>query len=123
MDLYYLFAGLLSLLLSAAHSAWGEGNILGELRRSDLSKISKLGLFISWYQTSVVLLVLGAGLMFNAYHEIFFVSFILLLIVAASFLTYLIVGFVMGKKILFKTIPHSFTYVLIILLIVIGLLR
>jgi hypothetical protein len=66
MNWFYLGAGALTIFLSVAHALWGQKTIILELNNSDLTEMAKSGFFVSWHQTTAMLLITGITLIFMA---------------------------------------------------------
>jgi hypothetical protein len=62
MNIYLLISGVLLSLLSFAHVAWGNINVLKEAADSNLSQLGIISVYVPWYQVGYALLLLGVSI-------------------------------------------------------------
>ena len=124
MNWFYLLAGLLTLLMSAAHAYWGEKNLVPELNSSNLSDLSKVGFYIPWHQITNVLLLSGLALVMGSFLSsipgIDILAIFITLIVAGNFLIFIVISLKKYRPIIGQSIPQFIFFSLIILLSILG---
>ena len=126
MNIYFLIAGILCVLLSIAHAIWGERIILKEMRSSNLGDESQTGFLITWYQISGVLLTSGVAfiIMSTIINQdlIRFTALALLAIIGLNFTIFLFLSAWKYKPLLKGSIPQLIMFSALIVLILLGVL-
>jgi len=127
MNYNYLISGTLAIILSIAHSVWGEKTIIPDLKKANLQELTIAGFYISWYQINITLLVSGIGLILLSFSDsieyvkttVIFISAIML----CNFLVFLIISAAKHKAIFARTIPQTVLFIIMIVMMVLGTLR
>jgi asparagine N-glycosylation enzyme membrane subunit Stt3 len=125
VNIYFLVSGLIAVFLSVAHAVWGESTILAELKQPSLSAMAQAGFYVSWHQTTVLLMVMAVSLIVLALRKtrdgINNAAIIVVSIITGNFLVFLVLSFVHYREMFAQTIPQTVLFVILIVLIVLGI--
>lgn len=126
MNLFYLIGGILSIFLSGAHTFWGKKFIFTEVKKSNLSEVTKVGFHISWHQTAMVLLISGLALiiisLFDSIVVIDILALFITILIIGNFLVFIIISTIKHRELLVQSIPQMFFFTLMIFLIFLGII-
>ena len=125
MNIFYLIAGLLLLLLAVAHAIWGERRIFKLLNRESMTAETEISLYVPWHQITYVLFSAGIGLLLSAFlPELAYVPAFIVAIIIGNFTVFVVILVVKQQTQLFRlTLPQTILFLLLIGLIVLGLLN
>lgn len=124
MNGFYIFAGLLLILLSVAHLIWGERRLFNLVSPDAIGQENYISLYIPWHQITFVLFASGVGMILAAVSdELAYLPYFILAIVAGNFAVFILICIVKRYTELFrKTIPQTILFLLLIVVIVLGII-
>lgn len=126
MNLFYLIGGILSIFLSGAHTFWGKKFIFTDVKKSNLSEVTKVGFHISWHQTAMVLLISGLALiiisLFDSITGIDILALFITFLIIGNFSVFIIISITKHRELLGQSIPQVFFFTFMIFLIFLGII-
>ncbi|MBZ0300977.1 MAG: hypothetical protein K8J31_14615 [Anaerolineae bacterium] len=122
MNIFFLAAGLLLLLLSIAHALWGETRLFKLLTPPAADGETFVSLYVPWHQITYLLAASGMALIYSAIQGgASSLTYFVLAIVAGNFSLFILICLIKGQTQLFKkTIPQTVLFLLLIMLIILG---
>jgi hypothetical protein len=127
MNHFYLAAGILSLILSAAHAIWGQSQVMPDLNSSNAAQLTKIAAFIVWHQITGMLFVSGIALITFAIKRTIsgakIAAALILCLVVMNFAIFIITGAVWMPELLTQSVPQHVMFTGLIVLLIMGLRR
>ena len=125
MNLFFLIAALLVLLLSFAHAFWGETRIFNVFTPDRVDAETHISLYVPWHQITYVLLASGIGLLLAAVSpDLRAVAAFIVAVIIGNFAVFVAILIVKKQTQMFaQTLPQTILFLLLIGLIVLGLLN
>jgi len=126
MNMYFIFAGILLMLLAVAHLIWGEKQIVRTLRESDEPQLVKTGFAIGWYQITGILFLLGFSLILLtsslAVEIAEMIATISLMMILGNLSIFVIISTINYKGLLKQSLPQIVLFGALIAMLVVGLM-
>ncbi len=123
MNGFFLVAGVMLALLSAAHAIWGERRVFNVLTLGSTDAETLLSVYVPWHQLTGILLLSGVTLLLAAFRlDMAPVPVFILALVAANMLVFFAV--VIGKRqtqMFARTLPQTLLFLLVLVLITLGI--
>ena len=125
MNYFLLSAGLLSLVFSFGHAAWGQKNIMGEVADSEMKTLTKHAIFTNWHQTTSFMFVAGMALIVASTLSNTAVaksmSWLVLAITLGNLLVFVGASLVRNRQAFGQTIPQIVIMMVYLSLVVAGI--
>lgn len=117
MNVYFLAAGGLLILLALAHATWGEGQVFN---RFSLAPDLKMSVYVPWHQMTYVLFVCGVALLLAPGDSA--LPYFILALVAGNFAVFVAVCVLKKQTHLFsQSLPQMALFFVLINLLVLGM--
>lgn len=124
MNAYFLIAGLLLLLLSAAHALWGERRVFTVLTPSSTDAETYMSTYVPWHQLTGLLFLAAIALLGSAFlPEPGLLPIFILAVITSNLLIFF--GLIMVKRqqqMFARTLPQTVLFLLLVALIVMGII-
>ena len=126
MNIYFLLAALLLLLLALAHAWWGEQKVFPKISKVDLAASTFLSVYVPWHQLTWILALSAFFLFLAAFWKEGLTNLVIfiLLILIGNLVIFTALCLKRGEiKLITQSMPQYLLFGLTIALILIGLFQ
>ena len=125
INYFLLCGGLLSLLFSFGHAAWGQKNIMGEVAATEMPALVKHAIFTNWHQTTSFMLISGIVLIVASVlsdtARAKSIAWLVVAITLGNFLVFVTASVVKNRQAFRQTVPQLAIMVAYLSIVVVGI--
>lgn len=123
MNVFFLLAALLILLLSVAHAVWGERKVFQILTTQTLDPEIYLSVYVPWHQLTYILALSGVALIVAAFDDSLEAIAVFVLGIVVGNLGVFVATCVIKKQteMFSKTVPQTILFSVLIGLLIVGI--